>query len=110
MGCANPAFFRHSGAQERSDGEPGIHNHDREYGFRAHRFAMSRNDEESNDGCGYTTGTRLAATAAGEITSISSGTRQRSVKRTRGSALLADAPSSTKPLKPLLITSLHFCT
>ena len=57
-----------------------------------------------------TTGTRRAAIAAGEITSISSGTRQRSVSRTRGSSLLAAAPSMTKPSKPLLMTSLHFCT
>ena len=44
-----------------------------------------------------TTGTRFAATAAGEITSISSGTCQRSVKCTCGGALLARAPFSTKP-------------
>ena len=57
-----------------------------------------------------TTGTRRAATAAGEITSISSGTRQRSVNRTRGASLLGSAPSIIKPSKPLLMTSLHFCT
>ncbi len=42
-----------------------------------------------------TTGTRLAASTAGEITSISRGTRQRSVKRTLGGAALALAPAST---------------
>jgi alkyl sulfatase BDS1-like metallo-beta-lactamase superfamily hydrolase len=58
----------------------------------------------------HTTGTRLAATAAGEMTSISIGTRQRSVKRTCGSVLLGVTPSMTNPSKPLLMTSLHFCT
>ena len=45
----------------------------------------------------YTTGTRLAASIAGEITSMSSGTCQRLVSRTSGGALPAFAPSSTKP-------------
>jgi len=58
----------------------------------------------------YTTGTRRAATAAGEMTSISSGTRHRSVSRTLGASLLMSAPSMAKPSKPLLMTSLHFCT
>jgi hypothetical protein len=34
---------RHSGAA-RSD-EPGIHNHDREYGFRARDYVAPRNDD-----------------------------------------------------------------
>ncbi len=46
---------------------------------------------------GQTTGTRFAATAAGEMTSMSRGTCQRSVKRTRGGALFERAPFSTKP-------------
>src|SRR5262249_43842121 len=41
--CAPLYPNRHSGA-ERSD-EPGIHNHHREYGFRACAFGASRNDE-----------------------------------------------------------------
>jgi len=45
----------------------------------------------------YTTGTRLAASIAGEITSMSSGTCQRLVSRTSGAALPAFAPASTKP-------------
>ena len=45
----------------------------------------------------YTTGTRLAASIAGEITSMSSGTCQRLVRRTSGAALPAFAPASTKP-------------
>lgn len=45
----------------------------------------------------YTTGTRLAASIAGEITSMSIGTCQRLVNRTSGAALPAFAPSSTKP-------------
>ena len=60
--------------------------------------------------CSYTTGTRRAATAAGEMTSISSGTRHRSVSRTRGASLVTSAASMAKPSKPLLMTSLHFCT
>jgi len=62
------------------------------------------------DPAAHTIGTRRAATAAGEMTSMSIGTRQRSVRRTFGSVLLAGAPSMTKPSKPPLITSLHFCT
>src|ERR1700733_13564957 len=58
----------------------------------------------------YTTGTLFAATAAGEITSISSGTCHRSVKHTLGVALLPREPSRTKPSKPEFITALHFCT
>ena len=64
----------------------------------------------SRDRALHTTGTRRAATAAGEITSMSSGTRHRSVSRTRGASLPISAPSITKPSKPLLMTSLHFCT
>jgi hypothetical protein len=45
-----------------------------------------------------TTGTLFAATAAGEMTSISRGTCQRSVKRIRGGVLVERAPFSTKPL------------
>jgi hypothetical protein len=41
MGSQNyKSSFR--GARQR---EPGIHNHDREYGFRVRRFAPPRNDE-----------------------------------------------------------------
>jgi hypothetical protein len=38
---------RHFGARPIGR-EPAIHNHDREHGFRAHRFAMPRNDAEGN--------------------------------------------------------------
>jgi hypothetical protein len=38
---------RHSGAPR--SGEPGIHTPDGGYGFRAHRFAMSRNDNRGRD-------------------------------------------------------------
>jgi hypothetical protein len=57
-----------------------------------------------------TIGTRLAASAAGEITSMSKGTRQRSVRRTFGGALLSLAPSKTYPSKPLAMTSLQRLT
>ncbi len=57
-----------------------------------------------------TTGARLAANIAGEMTSISSGTRQRSVIRTLGGAPVSLAPFSEKPSKPLVMTSLHRLT
>lgn len=47
-------------------------------------------------GASQTTGTRLAATAAGEMTSMSSGARHRAVYRTRGVALRL-APSRANP-------------
>ena len=100
--------------QQRNDlGDDGIER-------RGHAFPLIDNDflEQTRgaprwNGLGstmacYTTGTRRAATAAGEITSMSSGTRHRSVSRTRGASLPISAPSITKPSKPLLMTSLHF--
>ena len=62
------------------------------------QFAMKR--RQRSQGLAtfiYTTGTRRAASIAGEITSMSSGTCQRLVSRTSGGALPAFAPSSTKP-------------
>ena len=41
-------FRRHSGAPR--SGEPGTHNHHREYGFRARAFGASRNDEDKKRG------------------------------------------------------------
>src|SRR5580704_8363675 len=42
---SNPSFFfRHSGTPR--SGGPGIHNHHREYGFRARASGAPRNDEE----------------------------------------------------------------
>ncbi len=58
----------------------------------------------------HTSGTRPAATAAGEITSMSSGTRHRSVWRTLGAPPPVSAPTNSNPSKPLVMTSLHFCT
>ena len=87
---------------------------DAELRFAAARKSLRRPfrpiDSAFRNPSAYTTGTRRAATAAGEITSMSSGTRHRSVNLTRGSSLRAAAPSMTKPSKPLLMTSLHFCT
>jgi hypothetical protein len=61
-------------------------------------------------GPSQTTGTRFAATAAGEMTSMSRGTCQRSVKWIRGGAVVARAPFSTKPPYAVFMTSLHFWT
>ncbi len=55
---------------------------------------------EASAGAVQAIGTRFAATAAGEITSMSSGTCQRPVKRTCSGALLLRPPASTKPSWP----------
>jgi hypothetical protein len=66
-----------------------------------HRLRTIRDESDQGSQAGeifiYTTGTRLAASIAGEITSMSSGTCQRLVNRTSGAALPAFAPASTNP-------------
>ena len=55
-------------------------------------------------------GTRRAAMVAGDITSISRGTRHRFVHRGSGTVVVFGSPSRIKPSRPLSMTSLHLLT
>ena len=59
---------------------------------------------------GQTIGTRFAAIAAGEITSTSNGTCQRSVSRILGGLLVGSPPLITNPSNPLSMDLLQRST
>ena len=67
------------------------------FSVRSEQLPVATQTANNSRRVDYTTGTRLAASIAGEITSMSSGTCQRLVSRTSGAALPVFAPSSTKP-------------